>query len=54
MAEQHADKLQISEEAPQARERRQALDEVVAEVALDARVDPEGYARDTRVPEGGE
>ena len=53
MAQQHAENLQ-PQESPRARERREALDDVVAEVAVDARVDPEGYARDTLVPEGGE
>jgi hypothetical protein len=53
MGEQHAEIVEPAE-APQARERRGALDEVVAEIARDARRDPDAYARDSRVPEGGE
>ena len=46
--------LAIVDLDPEARNERPTLDQVVADIAIDARHEPLAYARETLVPEGGE
>lgn len=41
-------------DAPQRREESERLDAIAQRVAADARRDPQAYARESRVPAGGE
>ena len=43
-----------SDPVEEARPQRRTLEDVVADIAVDARHEPLAYARETVVPEGGE